>query len=188
MLLDSVLGLLDRDERLTYEAVARDAAVSRQTVYTHFPTRADLLLGAVQRARQIADVESAARTIYAAPTAIAALRELVDLHAAFVPRFLRAHLAIERERSSDPDVAAAFATRTGGRRHLAIHVATRLHAEGDLAEPWTVQTAGELIDAVTSGTFTAQLLSDLRWSTDDVRQRVLVLLQRTLLDTIQEEP
>jgi AcrR family transcriptional regulator len=180
--LDAVLELFEGDQRLTYDAVARRAGVSRQTVYTHFPSKADLLVAAVQRARELADVESGIRAIYAAPTAVAALDALVELHGSFVPRFLRAHVAVERERANDPDVEFAFTNRRAGRRQVAAHIATRLRAEGYLTEPWTVQTAGELIESVTSGTFTAQLLRDAGWSGDEVGARLRLLLRRTLLD------
>jgi AcrR family transcriptional regulator len=184
--LDSVLALLEENASLTYETVARHAGVSRQTVYSHFPRRADLLVGAVQRARDLSGIDAAAQRVFEAPSAIEALEELVEMHSRFVPTFLRAHVAIERERSADPDVEVAMAMRPSGRRQLAHHVATRLKAEGYLAEPWTVDSAGELIEALTSGTFTAHLLNDLRWTTPDARSRLLVVLRRTLLDTTEE--
>ena len=136
--------------------------------------------------REIADVDTGIDAVYAAPTATDALDALVELHGSFVPRFLRAHLAVERERASDPDVETAFANRSTGLRQLAAHIATRLHAEGDLVAPWTVESAAELIRAVTSGTFTAQLLHDAQWTTEQVGDRVRLLLRRTLLDNTKE--
>ena len=185
-LVDAALELLGEEQRVTYDGVARGAGVSRQTVYTHFPTKPQLLVAAVERAREIADVDTGIGAVYAAPTATAALDALVELHGSFVPRFLGAHLAVERERASDPDVETAFANRSTGLRQLAAHIATRLHAEGDLVAPWTVESAAELIRAVTSGTFTAQLLHDAQWTTEQVGDRVRLLLRRTLLDNTKE--
>lgn len=185
-ILDSALALFAEDASVTYGAVSRRAGVSRQTVYAHFPHRADLLVGAVQRARDLSGLEEATRRVFEAPSALEALAKLVEIHARFVPTFLRAHVAIERERSAHPEVDAALAGRRHGRRELAHHVATRLRAEGYLAEPWTVESAGELIEALTSGTFTAHLLNDLRWSTTDARSRLLVILRRTLLNETEE--
>jgi AcrR family transcriptional regulator len=179
---DAVLAVLEADQRLTYDAVANRAGVSRQTVYAHFPTRPELLVAAVERARDVAGLDAARQSVYEAPTATAALEALVDLHAWFVPSVLRAQVAIERERSIDPEVERAFATRSGSRRQLATHVATRLHAEAELASPWTVTTAGELIETLTSPTFTAQLLREARWSETELRDRLLLVLRRTLLD------
>lgn len=185
-ILDGVLVLLEENVHLTYDAVARQAGVSRQTVYAHFPRRADLLVGAVQRAREVSGLDGLAQRVLEAPSAIDALEALVEMHSRFVPKFLRAHVAIERERSADPEVEAAMAARSGGRRRLAHHVATRLKAEDRLTPPWTVDSAGELIEALTSGTFTAHLLNDLRWTTLDARARLLMVLRRTLLNGMEE--
>jgi AcrR family transcriptional regulator len=185
-ILDSVLALLAENASVTYGAVAHHAGVSRQTVYAHYPRRADLLVGAVQRARDLAGLDEATRRVFEAPSALLALEELIEIHARFVPMFLRAHVAIERERSVDPEVEAAMAGRRSGRGELAHHVATRLRAEGYLAEPWTVESAGQLIEALTSGTFTAHLLNDLQWTTTDSRSRLLVVLRRTLLNETEE--
>ena len=184
---DSVLALLERQEPLTYEAVARRAGVSRQTVYAHFATRADLLVGAVERARELAGVEAGAQAVYEAGTAIGALEAFTDLHGSFVPRFLRAHVAIERERSSNPELEAMLESRARGRSQLAHHVATRLHAEGYLEACWTVDSAGELVAALTSGTFTAHLLDEVRWTPAEVRSRVLLVLRQALVRP-REEP
>ena len=182
-ILDTTLELLEADERLTYEGVAQKAGVSRQTVYTHFPTRADLLVAAVERAREVAGLDTAIEAVYQAPTGRAALVALIDVHASFVPPLMRAHVAVEQERARDPLIDAAFAARSGGRRHLAHLVATRLQAEGDLAPPWTVPTASELITALTSGSTTAQFLRYLGWTTAELHGRLLVILERSLLRT-----
>lgn len=167
--------------RLTYGAVATRAGVSRQTVYSHFPTRAELLVAAADRARELSGAEAASPAVYEAPTAAAALRALVEMHASFVPKVLPAYVAVERERSTDPEIAAAFARRAQGRRQLARLVATRLHAENELAAPWTVETATDVIASLTSGTSTALYLNELGWTVDEMRERIRLLLERTLL-------
>ena len=185
-ILDSVLALLSEDQSITFGAVARRAGVSRQTVYAHFPRRADLLVGAVQRARDLAGLDEATRRVFEAGSALQALDAFIDIHARFVPAYLRAHIAIERERSTNPEVEAAMAGRRSGRGELAHHVATRLGAEGYLTDPWTVESAGQLVEALTSGTLTAHLLNDLEWTAGDTRSRLLVVLHRTLLNQTEE--
>ena len=186
-ILEAVLQLLDSQERATYEAVAQGAGVSRQTVYTHFPTRAELLVAAVDRARETTGMATAASSVLDAPTARAALEAFVELHCSIVPRILPAYVAVERERSLDPEIEAAFVGRAAGRRQLALLVATRLHAEKDLVAPWTVTTACDLISTLTSGTTTAQLLRDVDWTVAELRERLLVVLQRSLLDSRERE-
>ena len=78
-------------------------------------------------------------------------------------------------------VSQAFAARSRGRRHLAQLVGTRLQAEGDLAPPWTVATASEVIAALTSGATTSQFVRDLGWTGSELHDRLLVMLRRSLL-------
>lgn len=182
-MLDAVLALLTGSGagRVTYDAVARRAGVARQTVYSHFPTRGALLAAAADHARAAAGADDLARAVYEAPTARDALRAFVAVHAAFLPKVLPAYLAVERERSADPDVEAAFAARATGRRQLARLVATRLRAEGDLADPWTVDTATDLVVTVCSGSSTAHLLRGAGWTPEEMHDRLLVLFERALL-------
>ena len=115
------------------------------------------------------------------------MEAFVELHCSIVPRILPAYVAVERERSLDPEIEAAFVGRSAGRRQLALLVATRLHAEKDLVAPWTVTTACDLISTLTSGTTTAQLLRDVDWTVAELRERLLVVLQRSLLEPTERE-
>jgi AcrR family transcriptional regulator len=186
-IVEAALGLLGDGEKLTYDALARRAAVSRQTLYTYFPTRAELLVAAADHARTAAGADVAMQEIYEAPTAVDALRALIAFHISFVPTLLPAYLAVERERSADPQVDAAFRSRTAGRHQAARSVATRLAAEDVLAHPWTVDTAADLVHALTSGTSTAVFMHDARWTAEDLRERLTVTLERTLLNPEAQE-
>jgi AcrR family transcriptional regulator len=188
-IVEATLGLLADGERLTYDALARRAGVSRQTLYTHFPTRAELLVATADHARTAAGADAATQEIYDARTAVDALRALVAFHVAFVPRVLPAYIAVERERSVDPEVDAAFRARSAGRHRVARLVATRLAAEHALAPPWTVDTATDLIHALTTGTSTALFMHDAGWKAEELRDRLTVTLERTLLNhTNREDP
>jgi TetR/AcrR family transcriptional regulator, mexCD-oprJ operon repressor len=49
-ILDATVALLEHDRRPSFVQIARAAGVSRPTLYAHFPSREDLLAGAVRRA------------------------------------------------------------------------------------------------------------------------------------------
>jgi AcrR family transcriptional regulator len=186
-IVEATLRLLADGERLTYDALARSAGVSRQTLYTYFPTRAELLVATADHARTAAGADAATQEIYEAPSAVGALRALVAFHVAFVPPVLPAYIAVERERSVDPEVDAAFRARSAGRHCVVRLVATRLAAEHALASPWTVDTATDLIHALTTGTSTALFMHDARWTVEELRDRLTVTLERTLLNPANRE-
>jgi len=75
-ILDAALALLERDPRPSFVHIAREAGVSRPTLYAHFPTRGELATATVRRAveRTALDFEAARLDDGPAPEA---LRRLV---------------------------------------------------------------------------------------------------------------
>lgn len=181
-ILDAALALLEEgDGGFTYERLAGRAGVSRQTVYTHFPDRPELLVAAVDHRRAQLDLDGLRTPILAADTARSALRALLDYHVAFTPAVMIPARAVEAQRAVDPALSDAFERRPSGRRQTVRHVMTRLRSEGDLDERWTVDEATDLVSALTTASFTADLLLERGWSADTLRDRLLEVIERALL-------
>ena len=96
-ILEAVVALLGTDvgAGFTYDRLAREAKVSRQTVYAHFPTRTDLLVAVADHARAKLDADHLSVPILEAATGADALGALVAFHVAFTPRVLREYRAVE---------------------------------------------------------------------------------------------
>ena len=156
--------LRDGDGAFTYEHLAEQAGVARQTLYSHFPNRAELLVAAVEQIRGELDLEELTAKVYLAATARAAVEALLELHIAFTPPLLVGLRAVEAQRATHPEVSHAFERRSTGRRQLVLHVVTRLQAEGDLAPDWSVADAADLLSALLAGGFTAELLEEREWT------------------------
>ncbi len=163
------------------EQVAKRAGVSRPTVYAHFANRAELLVAVVESYKQRVGYEEMAQPMLLAPTAIDALGELVRFYIDFMAPVRALHVAIDVERARDPDLEKSFGTRATGRHQHAQHVATRLAAEGRLAEPWTVVTAADLISACTSASFALELMDRHGWSVEDLGDRLLQMFTDTFV-------
>ena len=71
-ILDATLALLEHDPRPSFVEIARDAGVSRPTLYAHFPTREELITAVVRHAveRTAADFEAARLDDGPAPEAL----------------------------------------------------------------------------------------------------------------------
>jgi AcrR family transcriptional regulator len=179
--LDAVARLVVEAPAFTYEQLAAAAGVSRQTLYTHFPERASLLVGLADRAREEAGVDRLAAAVFEAATAREALAALVDVHITFTPTVMTVMQAEQVERLRHPEVEAAFQNRTSGRRPLVRHVMTRLQAEGCLTPVWTVDTATDLVGALFNPWPTAELLRLRGWTVPELRERLLAVLEAALL-------
>lgn len=181
-ILEATIALLEQgDGAFTYERLASRAGVSRQTLYTHFPNRVDLLVAAVDHRRQELGGDELSAPILEAATARAALVALVEYHIAFTPRIMAPARVVEALRAVDPDLSAAFERRPSGRRQSVRHVVTRLRAEGDLRQEWSVDAATDLIAALMTASFTSELLEERSWTPDQLRHRLLGTVERTLL-------
>ena len=183
LILQAVQDLFEEHGNLTFtfDELARRAAVSRQTVYTHFPNRASLFVALADHTRSQFDVSGLSAAILDAATARKALTATVDLHMAYTVRILGPYRALEIERARDPAVAAAFVGRDVGKQQTARHVVTRLKAEGQLDGRWTIEAATDLMTAVLSASVSAELIEQRGWTHDDLRERLLLTLRRTLL-------
>lgn len=181
-ILEATLALLEQgDGAFSYERLAKAAGVARQTLYAHFPDRADLLIAAVDHRRGELGAEDLRAPILEAATARDALRALVDYHVAFTPQIMTPARAVEAQRAVDPELSAAFERRSSGRRQTVRHVMTRLRAEGDLRPTWSVDDATDLVSALMTASFTSDLLDERDWTTDQLRARLLDTIEQTLL-------
>ncbi len=174
--------LREGDAGFTYERLAADAGVARQTLYARFPDRAELIIAAVDELRaEVPGLDELTAAVQLAPTAREALAALLDLHLAFTPRMLSALCAVEAQRAVSPSLSAAFERRSSGRRQLVRSVVTRLQAEGALAPGWSVDEAADLLGALLTGSFTAELMNERRWTTTQLHDGLQRTLTRTLL-------
>ena len=131
--------------------------------------------------RDDADADRSAAAVFEAPTAIDALREMVEFHVAFTPKVMSAGRLVEFERATDRSIESDFAARPAGRRQIVRHVMTRLHAEHQLHETWTIDSAADIVERLCSFTATHELLELRHWTIGELRDRLLHTLQHALL-------
>jgi AcrR family transcriptional regulator len=181
-ILEATLQLLEEgDSEFTYEGLAGRAGVARQTLYSQFPDRTELLIAAVDHARDQLGADDLAAPVYEAITARDALDALLDFHIAYTPKILRPSRAIEAQRAKDPELSRRFEQRPHGRRQITRHVMNRLAAEGHLDESWSVDEATDFVSALTTAAFTSDLIEERRWTPTQLRARLGIVIQGSLL-------
>lgn len=166
-LLASARTVLEEEgfEALTMTAVADHAGVSRRAAYLHFPSRAALISALFDYIADAEGLQDSLDRVWAAPDSVAALTEWAAHLARYHPRLLAVDRAVDRVRQLDRDAAAhrdrVAATQLANCRRLA----SWLHREGRLAQPWTVQSGTDMLYALISSDLIEALLSDRHWST-----------------------
>ncbi len=182
-ILDAAVRLFsERGERVRLEDVAREAGVSRQTVYLHFGSRPGLLLALVQHFDTHGPLLELIERVVEAPSALAALDAVVHLHAEYSPLAYPVARVFMTSRHQDPALQVAWDDRMEARRALYRHVVERLADEGLLVGPWTNDAAVEVIFALTSWQIWEQLVVEGGWSKHDYRSRLGIVLRRALVE------
>lgn len=168
-------------EALTMAAVAERAGVSRRAVYLHYSSRADLLSALLLHLGEAEELGVSLQRVWDAPDAAAAVDEWARHLARAHPRIMAVARAVEQVRRTDPDAAALREDimqrwRLGCRR-----LANWLADEGRLAEPWTVDSAADMLWALMSWDVLEGLLVDRGWSRKRYAEAMAMVLRSTFV-------
>lgn len=181
--LDATWKLLEErgSHDVTMAAVAERAGVTRRALYLHFSSRADLLMALHAHVDENLDVASSVRPVFEAPDAVSALDAFAVHLAEFHPRIQAVDEALMRARETDPDVAALVEHGSRVWMQGCRHITQRLADEGRLAEPWTVDTAADMLWHFMFPDVVRRLRDERKWTLVQHRELLRVLLRRTLV-------
>ena len=166
---------------LTMVAVAERAGVTRRTVYLHFPSRTDMVAQLFDYLAEQEGLAESQRPVWEAPDAATALREWAFHLARYHPRLLAVDLAVQQVRREDPDAARHYESVVDRQQRATRALATRLHDEDQLAASWTVDSAADMIWALTSSEVIERLTVERNWSPQQLGEHLALLLRRTFV-------
>jgi AcrR family transcriptional regulator len=182
-ILDATWRLLEEGgaEATSMASVAQRAGVTRRAVYLHFSSRAELLLALHAHVDEVLDLESSLQPVREASGAIARLEAFAAHLARFHPRIRTIDLALLRAKDTDPDVADLVDRGLDAWLDSCRHLAHALADEGRLAEPWTAETAADLLWTFMFPETLERLTVARGWPPERYGHLLAVLLRRTLL-------
>lgn len=163
--------------------IARKAGVSRRSVYVHFGSRSALLVAMVQHFDAAGTLDDLVQQIFDAPTALEALDAVAHLHAEYSPVAYPIAKVVMTGKHRDEALRAAWDDRMKARREVYISVVEWLGRDGLLASEWDVDSATDLVWALTSWQVWEQLVVDRGWSKERYRERLRTALRRMLTNS-----
>lgn len=143
--------------------IAKAAGISRQAVYLHFPTRADLLTGTARymdEARNIDERLAASREA----TGVDRLDFWVEAWGNYIPEIHGVGRALIAMRDTDEAAAAAWNDRMQAVRHGCEAAVTALKSAGRLMPDYSVEQATDLLWALLSVEMWEKLRFECGWS------------------------
>lgn len=163
------------------ETVAAAAGVSRQSIYVHFRSKAQLLVALVAYVDEQAGLPELGRAVDSAPSAFEALHRFIDLVATLTPRVHRTAAVLDAARLDAPEAELAWTDRMTSRRRRCALVVARLDDEGRLSPAWSRDDAADLLYAMTSVRVWEDLVVRRSWSPARFRRNLRHALERALV-------
>ncbi len=152
--------------------IAKAAGLSRQAVYLHFDSRAELLIEAARRLDARLEVDARLAPSRAAEDGETRLRAFVVAWAGHLPGIAPVARALLALRATDAEAARAWADRMSALRDGCAAAVRALAAEDRLAPAWTETTATDLLVTLLSVEGWLQLAEDCGWTPEAYAARM----------------
>lgn len=153
----------DGDGATRMSDIAKAAGLSRQAVYLHFKTRAELLIALTRHIDEVEDVAGRLAPSRAATSGLERLDAYIDAWGGYIPIIYPVARALMAMAPSDEAADLAWTDRMTAMRQgcdAAIHA---LAADGDLRPELDAQTAADLLWALLSVRNWEALIQSCGW-------------------------
>ena len=125
--------------------VAEAAGVSRQAVYDHFGSRAELMVATARYGDEVRGLDERLGVYRAASGGVERLEAFVEFWGNYIPEIHGIARALLAARESDEAVAAAWDDRMRVVQEACNDIVGRLQRDGALAPEWSLDEAGEML-------------------------------------------
>src|ERR687889_2246995 len=164
--------------------VAGAAGVSRQAVYDHFGSRADLMVATVRYGDEVLGLDERLGRYRALGSGVERLGAFIEFWGNYVPEIHGIARALMAARETDEAVAAAWDDRMGVVYEACRNIIERLHCAETLAPGWPSNETADLLWTMLSIRNWESLTIERGWSTS----RYVGLMQQLTKRTFVREP
>jgi AcrR family transcriptional regulator len=162
--------------------IATAAGISRQAVYLHFASRAELLVAATRYLDEVLDVDRRLAPSRAANTGVERLALYIECWGHYMPDIYGVAKALLLAQDTDDAAAAAWKDRMLAMRDGCRAAIEALHADGTLAPEWMPRTATDALWTMLSVQNWENLTVECGWSTRQYVNRMKILANRAFVE------
>ena len=159
--------------------IAKKTGISRQAVYLHFKTRADLLIATTRYLDEIQNVDEGLVPSRTAKTGKERLDAWIEVWGNYIPVMYGVGRALLAMRDTDDAAAAAWDERMAAMRHGCEAAILALERDGDLSPNYSVDDAVDFLWTLVSVRNWEQLTQECGWTQEKYIQQ-LKIATRTL--------
>ena len=182
-ILNSAWKLLEaaqgREVRMT--DIAREAGVSRQALYLHFPARSDLLVATTRHIDEIKDVDERLARSRSAETGTERLTAFIEAWGNYIPEIYGVGKALMIMSETDDAAKLAWGDRMQAVRHGCRAAIDALARDGQLSSEHSVTHATDILWTLLSVRTWEHLTIDCGWSQQLYIKKTKVLARHMLV-------
>lgn len=161
--------------------IAKRAGISRQAVYLHFSTRAELLIATTHYLDRIKGSEQRLEASRTAKSGVERLDAYIDAWGHYIPAIYGAVKALLAMRDSDVEAAEAWDERMRDVRHGCAAAIADLKRDSKLTSDFSEQQAVDILWTMLSVRNWEQLTMECGWSQEKYIENMKSLARRILV-------
>jgi len=162
--------------------IAKESGLSRQAVYLHFASRAELLNATTRFLDEKLGLDRRLAPSRTAKSGVERLGLYIEFWGNYIPEVYGVAKALLLVQDTDPDAAAARKDRMSAMRDGCRAAIDALHSEGNLATEWTRDSAIDVLWTMLSVENWEHLTQMCGWSHQEYVDRMKTLAKRTLMN------
>jgi AcrR family transcriptional regulator len=159
----------DQGKGVRMSDIAKTAGISRQAVYLHFPTRAELLFATTRYVDEVKDIDARLAASRNATSGVERLEAFVEAWGNYIPEIHGVARALIAMRDTDEAAEIAWADRLAAVRHGCQAAVKALKDDGVLSAEHSAKEATDILWSLLSVPTWEHLTRESGWS-----QRVYV--------------
>jgi len=161
--------------------IAKAAGVSRQALYLHFPSRAELLVATTRHIDKVKNVDARLARSRSASSGVERLHAFVDAWGGYIPQIHGISVALRAMRDTDKEAAAAWEDRMQAVRQGCEAAVRAILEDGYLKEGITEITGVDLLWTLLSVENWERLVLECGWSQSDYEQTLKKIAEVSLM-------
>jgi AcrR family transcriptional regulator len=159
--------------------IAKTAGISRQALYLHFESRAELLIGATRYLDDQLGADQKYAAVKKSVGGVERLDALIEFWGKYVPGIYGIAKALIASKETDQAAKAAWDDRMEAVMNLCRDVVKLLKDEGNLSDDWSAKDATQFLWTLLSIPNWEQLTIDCGWSVNKYVSSMQVLAKRS---------
>tara|TARA_B100000902_G_scaffold32286_1_gene38661 strand:- start:901 stop:1479 length:579 start_codon:yes stop_codon:yes gene_type:complete len=163
--------------------IAKAVGISRQALYLHYPTRAELLIATTKHIDTVKKVDQRLELSRAAGSGLERLHFFIKAWGGYIPEIHGMSVALRNMRKNDKAAAEAWDDRMQAVRHGCQAAVRAIAKDGKLRSDLTEQVATDILWTLLTVENWEKLVLDCAWSQSAYEDKMIELAETALLET-----